>query len=460
MMMGRLNRDQEQLFYSFRLDDVVPDDHLVRAIAAVLDLSWVHAELASYYPKIGRPSIDPVLMIRMLVVGYVFAIRSERALCREVQVNLAYRWFCGLSIEDKVPDHSAFSRARNERFGDSAIFRSVFERVVGACIVAGLVGGEGFAVDASLIAADANKRRSIPGSEWNKELDAQQVSRATKEYLATLDDAAFGAASDVTPKFVSPSDPAAQWTGAMRGAAFFAYADNYLIDVKFGVIMDVEASRAIRQAEVRASKTMIERTEQRFDIKPEWLAADTAYGSGANLNWLVNDKKIAPHVPVIDKSNRDDGTFNREDFTFDKERNVYICPAGKILTTTGRLVNDGETTLLYFASVLDCRSCPLRARCCPKMPARRIPRSIYEEARDVARALAKTKAFAQSRRDRKRVEMLFAHLKRILRLGRLRLRGPRGAQFEFTLAAIAQNLRRLAKLVARPPPIAPDPCVA
>ena len=140
-----------------------------------------------------------------------------------------------------------------------------------------------------------------------------------------------------------------------------------LIDVKFGVIMDVEASRAIRQAEVRASKTMIERTEERFDIKPEWLAADTAYGSGANLNWLVNDKKIAPHVPVIDKSNRDDGTFNREDFTFDKERNVYICPAGKILTTTGRLVNDGETTLLYFASVLDCRSCPLRARCCPKI---------------------------------------------------------------------------------------------
>ncbi len=458
--MGQLKRDQEQLFYLFRLDDMVPDDHLVRAIAAVLDLSWVHVELASYYPKIGRPSIDPVLMIWMLVVGYVFAIRSERALCREVQVNLAYRWFCGLSIEDKVPDHSAFSRARNERFGDSAIFRIVFERVVGACIGAGLVGGEGFAVDASLIAADANKRRSIPGSEWNKELNAQQVSRATKEYLATLDDAAFGAASDVTPKFVSPSDPAAQWTGAMRGAAFFAYADNYLIDVKFGVIMDVEASRAIRQAEVRASKTMIERTEERFDIKPEWLAADTAYGSGANLNWLVKDKKIAPHVPVIDKSNRDDGTFSREDFTFDKERNVYICPAGKILTTTGRLVNDGETTLLYFASVLDCRSCPLKARCCPKMPARRIPRSIYEEARDVARALAKTKAFEQSRRHRKRVEMLFAHLKRILRLGRLRLRGPRGAQFEFTLAAIAQNLRRLAKLAARPPPIAPAPCVA
>jgi transposase len=271
-MMGRRNQSQGQLFYSFCLDEVVPDDHLVRSIAAVLDLSWVHTELAPHYSPIGRPSIDPVLMIRMLIVGYVFAIRSERALCREVKVNLAYRWFCGLSIEDQIPDHSAFSRARNERFRDSDIFRRVFERVVGACIGAGLVGGEGFAVDASLIVADANKQRSVPGSEWSKELDPKEAGRAVKEYLATLDDAAFGAASDVTPKFVSPSDPAAQWTGAMRGPAFFAYADNYLIDVKFGVIMDVEASRAIRQAEVGAAKTMIDRTQERFDIKPKRLA--------------------------------------------------------------------------------------------------------------------------------------------------------------------------------------------
>jgi transposase len=456
-MMGRRNHDQEQFFYSFRLDEAVPDDHLVRKIAAVLDLSWVHSELAPYYPTMGRPSIDPELMIRMLVVGYVFAIRSERALCRDVQVNLAYRWFCGLSIEDKIPDHSAFSRARHERFRDSDIFRRVFERVVEACIAAGLVGGEGFAVDASLIVADANKQRSIPGSEWNKARDHQDASRAMKEYLATLDDAAFGAASKKTPKFISPSDPAAQWTGAMRGPAFFAYADNYLIDVKYGVIMDVEASRAIRQAEVGAAKTMIERTEERFDIKPERLAADTAYGSGPNLNWLVNDKDIAPHIPVIDKSKRDDGTFSREDFTFDKERNVYTCPAGKILTTTGRIRYDD--LLRYSASKRDCDICPLKMQCCPNDLSRKLLRSIYEEARDVARAIAKTPAFKQSCCDRKRVEMLFAHLKRILRLGRLRLRGPRGAQFEFTLAAIAQNLRRLAKFIARPPPET-DVCAA
>jgi transposase len=456
-MMGRLNRDQGQLFYSFRLDEVVPDDHLTRGIAAVLDLSWVHAELASCYSPIGRPSIDPVLMIRMLIIGYVFAIRSERALCREVQVNLAYRWFCGLNIEDKVPDHSAFSRARNERFRDSGIFRRVFERVVEACLAADLVGGEGFAVDASLIAADANKQRSIPGSAWSKTRDGATASRAVKEYLATLNDEAFGAATNVTPKFVSPSDPAAQWTGAMRGPAFFAYADNYLIDVKHGIIMDVEATRAIRQAEVGAAKTMIDRTADRFGITPERLAADTAYGSAATLNWLVNDKKIAPHIPVIDKSKREDGTLSREEFIFDKQRNAYVCPAGHLLTTTGAVGSDH--TLRYFALKRDCQACPLKPRCCPKTPSRKVPRDVHEDARDVARTLAGTDAFEQSRHDRKRVEMLFAHLKRILRLGRLRLRGPRGAQDEFTLAATAQNLRRLAKLVAQPPPLA-APCMA
>jgi transposase len=406
-MMGRLKHDQQQLFYSFRLDEAVPDDHPVRKIAAVLDLSWVHSELAPFYPKMGRPSIDPELMLRMLIIGYVFAIRSERAICRDLQVNLAYRWFCRLSIEDKIPDHSIFSRARHERFRESNALRRVFERVVEACIAAGLVGGEGFAVDASLIAADANKQRSIPGSEWNKTRDTQRASRAMKEYLATLDDAAFGAASTVVPKFVSPSDPAAQWTGAMRGPAF-------------------------------------------FDIKPASLAGDTAYGSADTLNWIVNEKKIAPYIPVIDKSKREDGSFSREDFRFDEEQNIYICPAGKALTTTGHIGPDHA--IRYQASLPDCRACALKPKCCPNTPSRRIARDVNEGARDVARALAKTEAFEQSRCDRKRVEMLFAHLKRILRLARLRLRGPCGAQDEFTLAAIAQNLRRLGKLVARPPP--------
>ncbi len=391
-------------------------------------------------------------MIRMLIIGYVFAIRSERQLCREVQVNLAYRWFCDLGLEDSIPDHSAFSRARNERFRESDLFRRIFERVVETCIGAGLVGGEGFAVDASLIEADANRQRSIPGTEWKKQIDPAAASRAVKEYLATLNHAAFGAATEVQPKFVSPSDPAAQWTGALKGPAFFAYADNYLIDVQHGVIVDVEASRAIRQAEVGAARTMIERTEARFGLRPQRLAGDTAYGTAPMLNWLVEEKRIAPHIPVIDKSKREDGTFSRSDFRYDESTDTYICPVGKALTTSGNIVNDG-TTLLYLGPKRDCAPCLLKARCCPNTPVRKIPRSIYEHARDVARSFVGTEAFEQSRRERKSIEMRFAHLKRILRLGRLRLRGPRGAQDEFTLAAIAQNLRKMAKLLVPIPAI-------
>ncbi|UPJ94929.1 transposase [Bradyrhizobium sp. 172] len=284
-MMGRLKNEQSQLVHEFRLGDTVPEDHLVRKIDTALDLSWLRGELTPHYSSMGRPSIDPELMIRMLVVGYVFAI---------------------------------------------------------------------------------------------------------------------------------------------------------------------QASRSIRQAEVGAAKTMIERTEERFGFKPERLVGDTAYGAAPMLNWLVEEKGIAPHIPVFDKSKRDVGTFSRSDFRYDPTSDVYHCPGGKRLGTSGT-VHEGKT-LLYRASKLDCGICPLKPQCYPKEPSRKIPRDIHERAKDVARSFAGTEGFEKSRRERKKIEMRFAHLKRILKLGRLRLRGPQGAQDEFVLAAIAQNLRRLASLVARAPP--------
>jgi hypothetical protein len=315
--------------------------------------------------------------------------------------------------------------------------------VVERCLAEGLVGGEGFAVDASLIAADANKQRSIPGDAWAAQDHGADASRAVQEYLATLDDAAFGAASEVTPKFVSPSDPAAQWTGAHKGHAFFAYATNYLIDTQHAIILDVEATRAIRQAEVGASRTMLDRTAERFGLKPQHLAADSAYGSAENLAWLVKERQIAPHIPVFDKSQRTDGTFSRSDFVFDPDEDHYTCPGGKRLVQYRRnftnrrsgVTKDGVR--FYRAKQSDCQSCHLKARCCPNTLRRRIPRSLDEDARDVARALASTAAFERSRHHRKKIEMLFARLKRILRLVRLRLRGPSGARDEFLLAATA-----------------------
>ena len=315
-MMGERTVMQEALFYEFSLERHVPADHLLRSIDRFVDLSGIRAHLRPFYSDIGRPSIDPELMIRMLIIGYCFGIRSERRLCEEVHLNFAYRWFCRLGLEGDVPDHSTFSKNRHGRFRDSDLLRELFETTVRRCMAEGLVGGDGFAADASLIKADANKQRSAEGSE---EVDWEAIAatrRSVKEYLDTLDDAAWGAASEVAPKFVSKSDPAAQWTGALKEHAFFAYAANYLIDLDHAVIVDVEASRPER-----------------------------------------------------------------------------FCARSMKARETWPVTSPGPT-----------------------------------------------------RYQRKKVEMLFAHLKRILKLDRLRLRGPCGARDEFHLAAIAQNLRKLAKI--------------
>ncbi len=458
-MMGR-QASPACLFYDFCLDDHVPSGHLLRQIDIFLDLENVRQELKPFYSLIGRPSVDPELMIRMLIVGYCFGIRSERRLCDEVHLNLAYRWFCHLGLDGKVPDQSTFSKNRQGRFRESDLFRRVFETVVQRCIDEGFVGGEGFAVDASLIQADANKQRSVPSSEWDPSDIPVDAHQAVRDCPATLDDAAFGAASEVVPKFISPSDPAAQWTGAHRGPAFFAYATNYLIDTDNAIIVDVEASRAIRQAEVGAARTMIERVMDRFGLYPESLAGDSAYGNAEVVGWLVEEQGIEPHVAVIDKSERTDGTFSRSDFSYDYENDTYTCPGGKVLKSRWRQADnkpanvDEDGQMKYRARKVDCTACPLKAQCCPNSATRTVLRSIHEAARDMARAIAKTDAGEASRKDRKKVEMLFAHLKRILKLGRLRLRGPCGASDEFLPAATAQNLRKLAKLTPKLEPVA------
>ncbi len=454
-MMGDRQVDQGALFYQFSLERHVPGDHQLRSIDRFVDLVGVRAHVAPYYSSTGRPSVDPELMIRMLLVGYCFGIRSERRLCEEVHLNLAYRWFCRLGLDGDVPDHSTFSKNRHGRFRDSALLRQVFETVVARCMAEGLVGREGFAVDASMVVADAHRQRGVTGPGA---LDPTS-NRAVTEYLAVLDDAAFGGATPVEPKFISPTDPAARWTAARGGPAVYAYADNYLIDLKHAVIMDVEATTAVRQAEVTAAKTMIDRTADRLGVTPERLAADTGYGSAEMLAWLVDERRIEPHIPVFDKSERKDGTFSRSDFTYDQDADVYVCPAGKQLHKRRRRLSERwaamapPNTVNYRAAKRDCETCPLKPRCCPHEPRRKVPRSIHEAARDKARAIAKTEAYLVSRRERKKVEMLFAHLKRILRLDRLRLRGPKGARDEFLLAATAQNLRKLAKLIPFPAPV-------
>src|SRR5438045_2918622 len=328
-MMGERRVQQEALFYEFSLERHVPEKHLLRSSDPFVELYGLWHELASFYSQIGWPSVDPELLIRMLIVGYCFGIRSERRLCEEVHLNLAYRWFCGLGLDGEVPDHSTFSKNRHGRFRNSDLLRRLFETVLQRCIDEGLVGGEGFAVDASLIQADASDRTRVEGTAG---LPPGSAGRAVEEYLGVLDDAAFGAATEVTPKFIAPAAPATRWTAAHRGPAFFAYSANYLIDTDHAIIVDAEATTAIRQAEVLAAKRMVERSREKASISiPAKLIGDTAYGTAEMLNWLVNEHGIEPHIPVFDKSQHTDGTFSREDFAYDHTRDCYICPAGKEL---------------------------------------------------------------------------------------------------------------------------------
>ena len=439
-MMGQRSGGHRQLFYSFNLDDHVPSDHLLRGIDRFLDLGDLRRHLAPFYSHTGRPSVDPELMVRMLIIGYSFGIRSERRLCEEIHLNLAYRWFCRLSLEDEVPDHSTFSKNRHGRFRESEAFRHVFESVVERCMSEGLVGGEGFAIDASVIKADANRSRKTDGAEPIDLRDSRHGTRAVREYLAALDAQAEPSA---VPAAISPTDPAARWTAAPGGPAFYAYSTNYLIDVQAGIIVDVEATPALRTNEVNSTRTMIDRVEQRFNLKPEHLIGDMAYGAAPLLGWLVDEKRIAPHIPVWDQSKRNDGAFSQAHFPYDDQNDCYTCPGGKHLHTTGQITSEG--TILYRSRNVECASCSLKPQCCPITPNRKIARSIYEQARNAARAIAQSDAYRQSRKKRKKVEMLFAHLKRILKLDRLRLRGLNGARDEFLLAATAQNLRRMAK---------------
>ncbi len=457
-MMGQ-SIVKDQLFYAFNLEDHVPRDHLLRGVDRFLDLGELRQHLAPFYSHTGRPSIDPELMIRMLVIGYCLGIRSERRLCEEVHLNLAYRWFCRLGLEDKVPDHSTFSKNRHGRFRQSDALRFVFEAVLHRCMTEGLVQGEGFAVDASIIKADANRARSVPASEVARWREGTQCSRAVREYLEALDvttpvaDDALEQAHETADasRNISPTDPTAQWTAAPGGPAFYAYSTNYLIDLSAGIIMDVEATPAHRTPEVNSTRTMIDRVEERFDVKPRRLVGDTAYGTAPLLGWMVEDKQIAPHVPVWDKTARKDGSLSISEFQWEPERNVYVCPEGHALRNDRRQFALPRTritkadTVIYRASQEDCGDCAMKERCCPNTPVRKIARSIHEGAREVARSIAQTPEYSQSRRDRKKVEMLFAHLKRIMKLDRLRLRGPSGARDEFLMAATAQNLRRMAK---------------
>ena len=337
-MMGHRQVEQAAFFYEFSLERHVPTDHLLRSIDRFVELGELRQELAGFYSTMGRPSIDPELMIRMLIVVYRFGIRSERRLCEEVHLNLAYRWFCRLGLNGCVPDHSTFSKNRHGRFRQSDLLRRVFETVLAVLHSRGSsrrgrLCGRRQPDQSGCQSAERHRGREGTSAGGHGTRRRRVLGCSRRRYVRCGD----RGYAEVRP----PADPAARWTGAHGGQAFFAYSTNYLIDVENAIIVDVEATTAIRQAEVLAAKRMIERSMERFDLYPAKLMGDSAYGSAEMLGWLVYEHGIEPHVTVFDKSARQDGTFSRDDFIYDHAGDVYLCPGG--LTTTGSGINDGAT---------------------------------------------------------------------------------------------------------------------
>ncbi len=364
-------------------------------------------------------------------------------------LNLAYRWFCRLGLEGAVPDHSTFSKNRYGRFRESEIYRVLFEDVVGQCRSAGLVGGAGFAVDGSLIGGDAGRARRVESVGAIREEEA--TTRPVREYLEALD--AGNPAHQGDARYLSPTDPAAAWN-TKEGRGKFGYLNNYLIDTDHAVIVDVEATPARLAQEIIATKAMLARVEETHSIRPERLAADKAYGTGPFLGWL-SERKIVPHIPVLDRQHQTDGLLPRDAFTFDPAKNHYICPQGKILKH--RTACEDNRIHTYRATASDCKACPIRSEC-TRGTKRALSVPFDENARQQAMALRDTDAFRRSRRSRKKVEMLFAHMKQQYRFTRLKLRGLAGAAEEFLLVATVQNLRRLVRL--RPPVMPRTSCLS
>ncbi|MGA7919927.1 MAG: IS1182 family transposase [Candidatus Acidiferrales bacterium] len=440
-MMGQQRRT-ESLSYYFRLEEQIPTDHLLRMIDGYVDFSFVREQLKDFYSATGRPSIDPEVLLRLLLVGYLYGITSERRLMDEVRMHLAYRWFTRLSFDQEIPDHSTFSKNRHGRFRQSGVFREVFEEIVRLCLPAGLVEGRTLAVDGTLVQANASAQSRVPREQL---VEAAQVSRTVREYLAELERQNPVGDSEERPQTqekVSITDPDAAW--AMKGGpATLAYYDNYLIDTQSRVILAVEATPARFRQETIAARRMLGRMEK-LGLHPDSVGADKAYGSGEFLAWLLA-RDIQPHIPVIDRRHQTRGRFTRDAFRYEPQENAYYCPEGKPLHYRGQ--RRSSQGYLYRSTEVQCQGCPQK-KFCTRGPYRRL--FVWQEpARQTVRALAGTPAYKRSQRARYKVEALFAELKQQMRLRRVRLRRTWNVAEQFLLAATAQNLKRMVRFLAQ-----------
>jgi len=442
LMMGHHSR-AESLFYYFRLEDQIPENHLLRLIDRHVNLDFVRAKLKNAYSDTGRPSIDPELLLRMLLVAYLYGVTSERKLVEELRMHLAWRWFTGLGFDEEIPHHSTFSKNRHGRFQESNLFQELFEEIVARCVAAGLVKGEHMSVDGSFIQANADHHSRVPREQL---AEVAKVNHTVREYLAELERENPVQAPVPQQEKVSTTDPDSTYA-TKGGPARLGYYDNYLVDNASCVIVGVQATPARLSQESAAARDMIERYRERYGYLPQTLAADTTYGNGELLQWL-DERGIAAYIRVKENPAATTDLYGIDKFTYVPGENCYICPEGKLLKYVG--VNPLNRTHLYYSTVKRCRDCSQKSRC-TRGKYRTLAIHICEPARQRAHALAQTPAFAISQRARRKVEALFAELKNYIGLRRLRLRRMRFVREQFYLAATVQNLKRLVRFLTRRP---------
>jgi len=442
IMMGQHSRS-EALFYYFRLEEYIPENHLLRLIDKHIDLGFVRERLKDSYSETGRPSIDPELLLRILLIGYLYGITSERKLVEELRMHLAWRWFTGLGFDQEIPHHSTFSKNRHGRFQESRLFQELFEEIVTRCVQAGLVKGEDMSVDGSFIQANADHHSRVPREQL---ADIAQVNRTVREYLAELQQENPVEEPVPQQEQVSTTDPDSTYA-TKGGPARLGYYNNYLVDNSSCVIVGVQATPARLSHESLAARQMIERHQQRYGSGPRTLAADNTYGNGELLQWL-DDSGITPYIRVKENPLAKGDLYGIDKFTYVPEQNCYVCPEGKQLKYVG--INQRNRTRLYYSTAKRCQGCTQKDQC-TRGKYRIVQIHTCDAARQRAYALAKTPTFAIAQRARRKVEALFAELKNQIGLRRLRLRRMKFVREQFYMAAAAQNIKRLVRFLSKAP---------
>jgi transposase len=443
IMMGQHDRS-EALFHYFRLEDQVPETHLLRLIEKHVSFAFVRQQLKDRYSEMGRPSIDPELLLRILLIGYLYGITSERKLVEELRMHLAWRWFTGLGFDQEIPHHSTFSKNRHGRFQESNLFEELFEQIVRQCVEVGLVEGKHLSVDGSFVEANASKESRIPREQL---VEAAQVKHRVRQYLQELEQQNPVEEPVHRQDQVSTTDPDSTYATKGGTPARLGYYDNYLVDNQSCVIVGVQATAARLSQETVAAEDMLTRFAQWQGRKPESVGADTTYGNGEFLQWLA-EREITPYMRTRESAKRKNSPFyGPECFTYQPESNSYRCPAGEPLNYVG--LNVRNRAHAYIGSAKRCGTCSQKPQCTSGR-YKYLAIHMDELARQRARELANTPEFAHAQRQRKKVEALFAELKNQIGLRRLRLRRLKFVREQFFLAAAAQNIKRLVRFLSQP----------